>query len=82
VVMSFARFLCSRGAWRCTNLTRSPAHNRESVTCPEPKRSSRKLRMKDEGNVVDDCLAGQRAHFQQILPKRLGTELSRSRLAC
>ena len=35
----------------------------------------------DERNVVDDCRAGQRAHFQQILPKRLGTELSRSRLA-
>ena len=45
MVMSFAVFLCSRGAWRCTNLTTSLAHRRESVTRAEPKRSWRKLRM-------------------------------------
>src|SRR6266851_6136500 len=45
VVMSFARFMCSRGASRCTNLTTSLALRRESATRPRPKRSSRRLRM-------------------------------------
>src|SRR4029077_12203306 len=36
----------------------------------------------DERNVVDDRRAGERAHFQQILPECLGAMLCRSRLAC
>src|SRR6266568_9507832 len=45
LVMSLARCLCKRGAWRWTNLTTSRARTHERVTGPSAKRSFRKRSM-------------------------------------
>ena len=75
MVMSFARFRCRRGAWRCTNLTTSLAHRLR-----EPDGSVAETifeKTADERHVVDDRCAGQGASFAQVLLVCLCTALSR-----